>query len=155
MPGMDGSETRQRLIDEHGDGAMKIVAVTASVFAHQREHYEGMGFDDFIDKPVQTRRIYSCLAELLGVEYEFAAAETEAMESETAPGWQGLSLPAELCEGLEMAVKMHSITELNKNLDALENLGAEGQRLAAHLRDLSRQYNMGAIQDVLAEIGAS
>ena len=50
------------------------------------------------------------------------------------------------------AVGRHSITELRKLVDMLEALGAEEQRLATHLRELSRKYDMDGIKAVLGEI---
>ena len=158
MPVMDGVEARKRLVEEHGEGTLKIVAVTASVFEHQRQLYLEQGFDDFIDKPLRIERIYGSIAELLGIEESAAKPEVEPeveVEAADARGadWRDLTLPAELASGLEMAVKMHSITELNKYIDALEDLGAEEQSLAAHLRELIRKFDMRAIRDVLVELG--
>ena len=150
MPEMNGVETRQRLVDEHGPGAMVIVAVTASVFEHQRQSYLEAGFDSFLDKPLRTEQVYACLSEHLGVEYDYA--EEEAVPDGEAPDWRDVTLPSGLYEGLILAVEMHSITELRKQVDRLEELGAEGQGLAMHLRKLARVYDMDGIKAVLEEI---
>ncbi len=150
MPEMNGVETRQRLVDEHGPEAMVIVAVTASVFEHQRQSYLEAGFDDFLDKPLRTEQVYACLSKYLGVEYKYA--EEEAAPDGTPPDWRSLTLPSGLYEELISAVERHSITELRKQVDMLEALGAEEQSLAAHLRKLARQYDMDGIKAVLEEI---
>jgi CheY-like chemotaxis protein len=46
MPGMDGGETQRRLVAEHGRD-LTIIAVTASVFDHQRQAYRDAGFTGF------------------------------------------------------------------------------------------------------------
>ena len=47
MPVMDGPEAMRQLFDQYGREAIKVVAVTASVFEHQRQEYMEMGFDEF------------------------------------------------------------------------------------------------------------
>jgi signal transduction histidine kinase/CheY-like chemotaxis protein len=153
MPVMDGVKARQRLVDEHGSEAMKIVAVTASARGPERQKYEDVGFDDFIDKPFRTEEIYLCLQRQLGVEFD--SDEPVSVEADgLAVDWQNIELPEELSTGLELAVKMHSITELNKYLEVLDELGDGGQHLAAHLRDLSRQFDMPGIKSALEKIGS-
>ena len=125
-----------------------MVAVTASAFHHQQQQYMEEGFDGFIDKPVRGERVYACLAELLGVEYTYAPPETGGNEAEI----DTLRLSRDLHEGLEAAVKMHSITHLNQLIEALEEQGTDGQRLATRLRDLAQQYNMRAIESLLNEV---
>ncbi len=78
MPGgMTGVEAMQQLVAEHGAHAMKIVAVTASVFEHQRQSFMEAGFDDFIDKPLRVEQLYACLSLQLGVRYRFAQPTSE------------------------------------------------------------------------------
>ena len=153
MPGgMDGAETTQHLIAEHGRDAMKVVAVTASVFQHQRQRFAAVGFDRFIDKPLRQERIYACLADLLGVGFEHADVEPVGDAADSTVGWQDLALPSELHAGLVAAVDTHSITELRKHVDSLEELGEDGRRLALHLRKLSGRYDMEAVKRVLEEV---
>ncbi|MCC7261171.1 MAG: response regulator [Candidatus Latescibacteria bacterium] len=150
MPGIDGVETRRRLVAEHGAGAFKVVAVTASAFEHQRQQYLDEGFDGFIDKPVPRERLYACLAELLGVTYEYREASPAAAPRDEAE-LKRVEVPAELYQELATALKIHSVTQLEKHLPQLENLGADGVLLAARLRALGRQYDMAAMKETLAQ----
>ena len=155
MPGMDGSEARRRIIEEHGAKAPKVVAVTASALIHQRQQYLEEGFDGYIDKPFRSGEVYAVLARLLGVEFEQVAAPGEEMEAETPEGelnLTGVSLPADLYEGLTQAARQHNVTDLLRRLDALAGMGEAEQRLAAHLRGLSQAYDMRAIRSVLEKI---
>jgi CheY-like chemotaxis protein len=154
MPGMDGSEARRSLVEEHGSDTMKIAAVTASAFEHQRQRLLDEGFDAFIDKPFRRERIYACLAELLNIEFELAEVMETETDQEKVAAWSSLSLPPKLFEALNDAVETHSITRLKEHFGALEDLGDAGWHLAAHLRLLIQRYDMQAIKRVLEEIGS-
>ena len=148
MPDMDGSETRRRLVEEHGDDAMRIVTVTASAFEHQRRAFLDEGFNAYIDKPLRMGQLYACLADQLGVEFERGPAE-ERQTRPSAADWGALVLPKDLAEGLDEALTLQSVTDLRRHIAALEKLGKSGGLLAAHLSDLSRRFDMEAIRDVL------
>ena len=150
MSGMDGVEAMGRIWEEHGRESVKIVGCSASVMAHERQSYLEAGFDAFIGKPFRREQVYACLADLLGVEYEY---EHPSSTPETpVPDLQGIVLPEDLFVHLEEAARLYSVTELEEYLDEVHGLGAEGQRLADHLRALSREYNMDAILNILKEI---
>lgn len=146
MPGMNGDEALQKIVEKYGTNAPKVVAVTASVFEHQRQRFLEIGFDGFIDKPFHVEQVYACLAEELGVRFQFAEPDPENNEEYD---WTQISVPLSLYEGLVSAVATHSITDLRKNIDALELVGQEEEKLAKHLRFLSRQFDMEQIQNVL------
>jgi len=152
MPGIDGAETMQRMFAKHGKTSMKIVAVTASVFEHQRQRYEAAGFDAFIDKPLQVTQLYACLAELLGVTYiyetDLDANKRQALETEHTD----FKLPSDLYEKLLQSVEMHSITDLRKHIVGVSELGPDGEVLAKKLEDLSRKYDMVSIQNLLDQL---
>ncbi len=150
MPDMTGVEAMQRLHKEHGEGAFKIVAVTASVFEHQRQAQLAAGFDGFIDKPLRTGQVYASMADLLNVEYEFEAIQ----HSETAD-WSDLRLPVDVHERLLAAVDSHSASELRRTLESLKNLGPSGKSLFEHLQSLARRYDMSGIRSVLEDLSGT
>ena len=72
MPRMDGVEATRRIRQSPGGEQVKIVAVTASVFADQRQDLFAAGMDDFVNKPYRFEELYNCLARQLGVRYSYA-----------------------------------------------------------------------------------
>jgi CheY-like chemotaxis protein/anti-sigma regulatory factor (Ser/Thr protein kinase) len=144
MPGMDGHEVRRQLAACRP--ALKVVATTASVFAHQRRAYMEEGFDAFLDKPLRFERVYACMADILAVRYDSVADSAQAQEEIEMPVF---AIPPALRSSLELAVRKHSITELDHCFAELEAMG--GQALAVHLRSLSRRFDMESLRKVLAE----
>ena len=151
MPGLDGRQTFQALSEEHG-GGLPAVAVTASVFEHQRQEYLGLGFRAVLDKPVRAARLYACLAEELGVGFEFAAGEVQ----DETPGQDLLpaELPTDLLDELHQAASGHNITRLRPALDRLKALGPAYDDLAAELEAATRRYDMEAITRLLDKTAA-
>ena len=153
MPGMDGPETRRRLVEEHPRRPWRIAAVTASAFAHQRQAFLAEGFDGFIEKPLHSQRLYQALEELLGAEFEYAV-EGDAEEGDTAPpaaeeAEPRISLAADLREQLQTAIEMHSVTRLRDLLEQMTANGGPEARLAARLRPLAETYDMDGIRAAL------
>ena len=62
MPVMDGSQMLGHLFEQYGRKATVVVAVTASVFDHQRQDFLDMGFCGFLDKPLRTEKVYAYLS---------------------------------------------------------------------------------------------
>ncbi len=150
MPEMDGEETLRRLMEEHGEGTLKCVAVTASVFVHQRKRFMQIGFDEFIDKPLRAEQVYAALSDLLGVRFEFTQEkEVEASQED----WTSLELPRPIREDLLSAAADHSITDLRRSIDLLFDMGNRERQLADHLRTLADRYDLGAISSILEEVG--
>jgi CheY-like chemotaxis protein len=72
MPVMDGMEATRRIRRMEGGDAVKIVALTASVFREERDEVIACGMDDFLRKPYRPDEIYGCMAKYLAVRYEYA-----------------------------------------------------------------------------------
>ena len=149
MPGMDGMETLRRLSEEHGRDATKVIAVTASVFAHQQQEFMQAGFRALLDKPLRMVQLHGVLAEHLGVEYE---TDPAGLESPLEQDWSQAALPHDLQQALLEAVSNHSITELRACLDRLETLGSDERALATHLRGLALKYDMTSVRAVLENV---
>jgi CheY-like chemotaxis protein len=156
MPGgLDGTETMLKLLEEHGQDAMKIVAVTASVFQHQRDKFLEEGFDGFIDKPLRAEQLYSALAEEVGVSFEFLAPDLREQTRVRSGNWEDVELPSDLYEKLMSAVDTHNITELRKLLDAVITLGEQEGELGAHLLELAQRFDVEKIEETLSGIKSS
>ncbi|HJP29814.1 MAG TPA: ATP-binding protein [Candidatus Latescibacteria bacterium] len=155
MPEMDGVETRRRLVNTHGRQAMKMIAVSASVLEHERQQFMREGFEAFIDKPLGFEQVCACLDQQLGVGFEFGQRQ-EAEPKGASRGWEGLVLPPGVSDGLRRAARSHSITDLKEQIAALEtdtDLGDRGRMLVAHLRDLSRQFDLDGIVRLVDSLG--
>ena len=149
MPVMGGPEMLKRMRREHGEDAAEVVAVTASVFDHQRQEYLDMGFAAFLSKPLESEQIYACLSELLGVKFDFAETESNDVPEAAERDWTDVTLPSDLYADLASAVDGHSVTILRKGLDRLKGHDPD---LAAHLGELASQFDMAGIKTVLDEI---
>ena len=77
MPGTDGQQAARLIRALEGGKDVKIAALTASVFAHQRNELVGNGFDDFVRKPYRPDEIFDCLARHLNVRYNCRKTATE------------------------------------------------------------------------------
>jgi signal transduction histidine kinase/DNA-binding response OmpR family regulator len=153
MPGIDGKETAQQLWKKWGKDATKIIAISASVLDHERRGYLDAGFDAFIDKPFRTARIYGSLADLLGVEYDYAEIRPAAEKTEL--DLRNITLPAALAQRLKEAAELTSVTELEGLLDEVAALGQAGRHLAEYLHQLSQDFDMDGVIAVLDKIEAT
>ena len=128
MPVLSGPDAAQKIWSEMGDEAPHLVAVSASALEHERQQYLDMGFERFIEKPFRAERVFGCLAELLGVEFEYA--EEQAPEPE-ALDLGDIALSSDLLASLREAAEMANVTELEQMLDDLAAQQPEARRLAA------------------------
>ena len=149
MPVLDGMEAMRQLRQDERWKGVKVAAISASVLDHERQEFLSSGFDAFIDKPFRFERICSCLAELLGVEFEYEEEEREERES---VDWSHLSLPSDLHDHLREAAELYSVTEMEDYLREVEELGEEHRQLATYLRDLKQEHDMEGILKALGEI---
>lgn len=63
MPGMDGVETFHTLKNENLINAgTRVIALTANAIAGSREYYIGLGFNDYLSKPVETVQLERVLS---------------------------------------------------------------------------------------------
>ena len=141
MPMLDGLGTLRKIREHSAWNSVKVVAISASVLEHERQEYLAAGFDAFIPKPFRFAQICACLAQLLGVEYEYA----EPAEATAGADWGEVALPADLLVRLRRAAELYSVTEMEECLQEVERLGEGPQRLAVHLRGLRQQHDMAAI----------
>lgn len=150
LPELDGFEIARRLAEAHHADGLRIVATSASALDSARENCFRAGCDDFVSKPFRCERIYACLQQQLGVEFEHRPAEQTG--SSGALDLSTIHLPEGLITRLTMAAELHSATVMKHCLAEVEAIDPAGARLAAHLREFLAGYDMETIQRIVAQI---
>jgi signal transduction histidine kinase/CheY-like chemotaxis protein len=71
MPEIDGCEATGIVKSSQYGKDIKIIAITASAFEHEREAILKIGCDDYVRKPFEFQTLYMILAKYLAVELEY------------------------------------------------------------------------------------
>ena len=127
---------------------MAIVAVSASVLAHQRQRYTDVGFDYVLGKPVERGPVIACLKEVLGAAFEVAESD-QPDAVDLAP----VEVSQDLGRRLREAAEFYHITDLIEAIDEVEQLGAEGRAWAGRLRERVDVYDMEGVLAILQLMG--
>ncbi|MBC8235917.1 response regulator [bacterium] len=146
MPFLDGITAVERILETYGESRPKLVAVSAAALTHERQECFDAGFDDFIAKPVEDARLYQCMANLLQIEYLYES-ESEADDS----SFKQIVLPSKLLSRLRETVESYQVTKFREHLSEVSKLGKDEKKLAERLTELSRNFEIQAILDILGE----
>ncbi len=65
MPKMDGLEATRRIRAMSGKTKLPILSMTANIFEEDRKACKSAGMDDFVDKPIVPKKLYSTLSKWL------------------------------------------------------------------------------------------
>lgn len=62
MPGLDGVETLRvlRNMDDNLFRGVPIIMMTANSISGARDDYLNLGFDDYLSKPIDAKRLENC-----------------------------------------------------------------------------------------------
>jgi signal transduction histidine kinase/DNA-binding NarL/FixJ family response regulator len=153
MPIMDGLEATRRIRELDGGRAVKIVALTASVFKEERDNVVAAGMDDLIRKPYRSEEVFDCLVHQLGVRFvREEAPATSPMTPTTPLRPEALAtLPSELRSELTDALVSLDIARITKIVHRVSELDpALGDTLAQHTKRLSYTDILKALKAVKA-----
>jgi signal transduction histidine kinase/DNA-binding response OmpR family regulator len=131
LPVFSGFEVTKRVREMEGGRELKIVAVTASAFASQREEVLAAGFDDFLRKPYRANEIFDCMARHLGVRYVYADPARPA------------------AAGLDLRLRAEDLAELPRDVrDELQHaiISLDPLRIALAVQHVSeRNASLGSV----------
>jgi two-component system cell cycle response regulator DivK len=65
LPGIDGMEVFKRLKQSEKTASIPVIAVTAHAMKGNKEHLLSLGFDDFIEKPVDRKILLEKIEQFL------------------------------------------------------------------------------------------
>ena len=149
MPVMDGLEATRRIRALPDGKAVKIVAVTASVFLEQRAEIIDAGMDDFVRKPYRSHEIYQCLAEQLGVSYLYAPVPKPELPATILTPEMLSVLPERL--RAELASALESL-EIHRIALAMQQIASYDPILQKTLTRLADNFDYPAILTALREL---
>jgi len=155
MPVMRGEEAVEKIQEKLGKNKPKIVAITASVFLHEKDNYLALGCHSFISKPFEIHEIYQSLQDLLGIEYEYQAENTAVIENITESETIDLtkiSIPEDMRLRLKEEVALYKVTDVENLLQELSQMGEDGRLLEGYLQIFMKNYDMDGILDVHEKI---
>ena len=135
LPVMDGLEAARRIRALEGGQAVKIVALTASVFEEERNHIMAAGMDDFVRKPYRPEEVFDCMTRHLGIRFVYdETAADEVKKPLTALRLATLAaLPQELRRELNDALVSLDAVRVAELIRRIAGLNpALGEVLAHH-----------------------
>jgi signal transduction histidine kinase/CheY-like chemotaxis protein len=149
MPVMDGIEATRTIRKLPGSEAVKIVAVTASVFKEQQEEMLAAGMDGFVHKPYRFHEIYDAMAEHLGVTYIYTSAKSAEEEEPPAALTPAdfATLPASLREELLSALEDLDTEHIHS---LIRQIGERDKNLSRTLTHYTDNFDYPTIIDALS-----
>jgi PAS domain S-box-containing protein len=152
MPVMDGFEATRRIRAEHGS-TVKIIALSAGVFAENQQMALDAGADMFLGKPFQESDLLEQIKQLTGVNYVYRDVEAEK-SAELSESQRKLptaveiaQLPAELVNQLSEAI---ILADYDQMLALVEQMAASNKTISRQLRHLVERFDYITLQKVLA-----
>jgi len=153
MPVMDGFEATRRL--RARPDRIVIIALSASVFEHNRQQSEEAGCDDFVQKPLSAPRLLQSLQTHLGLEWTYAAASTSIHTTAPLPALaakdtQEQAAPTiEAVRVLQQLARMGHVQGVLAQLDAMEAEDKGVRHFTDAVRRMARSYDMKGIRSFL------
>jgi signal transduction histidine kinase/ActR/RegA family two-component response regulator len=149
LPGINGVEAAHRIREEEGGSEVKIVALTASAFATQRDVVLAAGLDGFLRKPYRSEEIFDCMARSLGIRYVYSE---EGLPVEPIPFLPPASLdalPQKVREQLTEAIVRLDTASIAAAIDRVSDCDAAlGRVLTCYADRFALTQVLDALQSV-------
>jgi signal transduction histidine kinase/ligand-binding sensor domain-containing protein/CheY-like chemotaxis protein len=150
LPGISGVEATRRIRDLEGGREVRIVALTASVLARQREEVLAAGMDDFLRKPWRRNEIFDCMARQLSLRYVYRDGQRARSEDPVSPLQpEALAmLPEKLRKELAAALLRLDAQPIGEAIDRVRELDARlGEILARLAKRFAYTEMLNALND--------
>ena len=153
LPGVDGFEVARALRRNVRGNALKIIAVSASVFEDDRQEAIDAGCDDFLPKPFKEEQLLEVLGRVLSLDWVYATspAPTETPTTKTANGNEGMPSLEEIDAMLELS-RRGDILGIKKRLAVLGSAAGSYADFVHALEPFVASYQMNRIRDTLLKL---
>jgi len=153
MPVMDGFQATHKIRKLRKLKDVVVIALSASVFEHNRQQSVKAGCDDFIPKPVRSEALYKKLRAHLGLKWIYdketkilAPTELAAIVSPAAPL---VGPPTREANHLHELAMMGDVQGILLQLEELEKSDSQFRSFVTEMRRLAKDYSMKKIREFL------
>ena len=152
MPVMDGYEAARQIRAAHGS-AVKIIALSACVFAEDQQQALAAGADAFLSKPFLQEELLELIKQLIGVDYVNDDSKAGAVEPpasgkpEVPTADEILRLPTGLVASLREAT---ILADYDQMLELADQVAIRDGDLGRRLRQLVERFDYRTLQHVLS-----
>ncbi|NEO15561.1 MULTISPECIES: response regulator [unclassified Moorena] len=157
MPQMDGFEMSRRLRESSQFSSVPLIACSASVFDDHQHHSIEAGADDFLPKPVESKKLLEKLRKYLKLEWLYEGEEDKDKNLSTkAPSplkTENSIVPPskESLDQLYDLAKTGLISEILKQVEILEKSDDKLIPFSQHLRQLAEEFNLKKIRKFIQQ----
>ncbi|NEO46687.1 MAG: response regulator [Moorea sp. SIO4A3] len=161
MPQMDGFEMIRRLRESSQFSSVPLIACSASVFDDHQHHSIDAGADDFLPKPVESKKLLEKLRKYLKLEwvYEEEDKDTEDKDKNlTTKAASSLKTKnsivppsKESLDQLYDLAKTGLISEILKQVEILEKSDDKLIPFSQHLRQLAEDFKLNKIRQFIQQ----
>ena len=146
---MDGIEATEKIRALPYGKEVKIVALTASVFAQQRQEFLDAGVNGIVNKPYREQDIFDNLNKYLGVKFIYERPNGESTNSQTLSIDALKLLPEHILKELEHSIASLDIEQSLMIVDQIQNLDTQ---LAKQLSERIHQFDFETLNKLFARL---
>lgn len=153
MPVLDGFEATRRLRRNEDCKDIIVIAVSASVFEHDRTGSVAVGCNDFLAKPVYMEGLLACLKKHLQLEWRYAPSSPvdKPSDPDLMHNKSQFALPQETLATLRELADIGDLYGIGICIDQLEHTEQHLQPFINQLRELVRTFQINKIRDYLTD----
>jgi PAS domain S-box-containing protein len=151
MPVIDGFEATRRIRQTPALQNVIVIALSASVFEHNRQQSLKAGCNDFMPKPFRAENLLEQLRMHLGLEWVYEESEKgeKAKEDAAAIAPSLIGPPAAEAAALFDLAMMGDIKGILQRVESIQKLGDQFRPFAGELRRLAKEYRMKEIRELV------
>jgi len=158
MPVMNGFEATKE-IRKNSKPNLKVVAVTADAFEHQKHEIIQSGLDDYLAKPYTSSQLFDIIAKNLGIEYVYEIENTDVPVQETTFNIDELNL-SQITEHIsdtwiaevEKSLLMGNMEQLSTVIQSLPEKDDTLRQVKKYLLQQIEDFNDLAIENFIKKI---
>ena len=141
MPKIDGFEATRRIRQSGNLPDVVIIAISASVFEHDRQQSLDAGCNDFLPKPVNIEQLLRTIEKHLHIEWEYR--EPPPQKERSPEDRQTLILPPpDTLRNLIQLAQKGQIVGVRKEISQIEQMGIEYGPFVQELRVFTKAFQL-------------